>query len=81
MPIILVGLKEDLRTDQRTLDVLKAEGKVPVTEQQASQLKKELGAAHHIVCSSKTQKNVKEVFELAVGCALAPKKKRGCGSN
>lgn len=35
VPLILVGLKEDLRNDQKTLDSLTAEGKSPVTEQQA----------------------------------------------
>lgn len=77
VPMILLGMKDDLRNDPKTLDLLRAEGKMPISDQQAAALKKEIGAILHFNTSAKTNKNVKEVFEAAIRHVLAPKKKKG----
>ncbi|XP_052726593.1 rac-like GTP-binding protein RAC2 isoform X1 [Vigna angularis] len=78
VPIVLVGTKLDLREDRQYL--IDHPGATPITTvQQGEELKKAIGAAVYIECSSKTQQNVKAVFDAAIKVVLQPpkpKKKR-----
>lgn len=64
-PLILVGTKTDLRTDQTTIRMLSAQGQSPVTPEYGASIAKEIGALYK-ECSAKTGKGVKDVFEAAL---------------
>ncbi|KAL8736119.1 MAG: hypothetical protein Q9181_002534 [Wetmoreana brouardii] len=68
-PLILVGLKSDLRTKRVCIDLLKTQGLTPVTPEQGQRVAKQMGAMY-VECSSKEMKGVDEVFELAVNTAV-----------
>ncbi|BFZ62600.1 RHO4 protein [Saitoella coloradoensis] len=68
-PVVLVGLKSDLRHNRLCLDLLRAQGQTPVTFQQATAVAEQM-RAQYVECSSKENKNVKEVFDLAVNTAI-----------
>ncbi|KAJ6763942.1 RAC-LIKE GTP-BINDING PROTEIN 7 [Salix purpurea] len=77
VPVVLVGTKLDLRNDKQYL--MDHPGATPITSAQGEELKKMIGAAVYIECSSKTQQNVKAVFDAAIKVVLQPprpKKKR-----
>jgi Ras-related C3 botulinum toxin substrate 1 len=90
VPIVLVGTKMDLREDRHYLS--DHPGLSPVTTSQGEELRKHIGATYYIECSSKTQQNVKAVFDAAIKVVIKPavkqkeKKKKqkprsGCLSN
>ncbi|RRT83518.1 hypothetical protein B296_00001715, partial [Ensete ventricosum] len=64
VPIVLVGTNLDLREDKRYL--ADHPGATIITPAQGEELRKQLGAAAYIECSSKTQQNVKVVFDTAI---------------
>ncbi|KAE8812837.1 RAC-ROP-like G-protein [Hordeum vulgare] len=64
VPVVLVGTKLDLREDKHYL--LDHPGMIPVTTAQGEELRKQVGALYYIECSSKTQQNVKAVFDAAI---------------
>ncbi|MCJ1301103.1 Rho GTPase [Hypocenomyce scalaris] len=68
-PLILVGLKCDLRTKRTCIDLLKTQGLTPVTPEQGQAVAQRMGAIY-VECSSKESKGVDEVFELAVNTAI-----------
>lgn len=68
-PLILVGLKSDLRTKRVCIDLLKTQGLTPVTSEQGQRVAKQMGAMY-VECSSKEMKGVDDVFELAVNTAV-----------
>lgn len=68
-PLILVGLKSDLRTKRSCIELLKTQGLTPVTSEQGQAVARRMGAAY-IECSSKEMRGVDEVFELAVNTAV-----------
>ncbi|KAM7500744.1 hypothetical protein LguiA_025158 [Lonicera macranthoides] len=70
IPIVLVGTKLDLREDRQYLS--DHPGSTPITASQGEELKKMIGAVAYIECSSKTQQNVKAVFDTAIKVALRP---------
>nr|KYP68852.1 Rac-like GTP-binding protein 7 [Cajanus cajan] len=72
VPIVLVGTKLDLREDKQYL--IDHPGATLITTSQAKELKKTIGAAMYIECSSKTQQNVKAVFDAAIKVVLQPPK-------
>ncbi|KAL5054157.1 hypothetical protein RYX36_034839 [Vicia faba] len=75
VPIVLVGTKLDLREDKQFF--LDHSGATQITTAKASpQLKKMIGAVSYIECSSKTQQNVKVVFDAAIKIALRPPKQK-----
>ncbi|ORY87032.1 signal transducer [Protomyces lactucae-debilis] len=69
-PLLLVGLKSDLRQNRNAQELLRAQGLSPVTFQQASAVAERMGA-QYMECSSKENQGVAEVFELAVDMALS----------
>ncbi|PKA48876.1 Rac-like GTP-binding protein 3 [Apostasia shenzhenica] len=88
VPIVLVGTKMDLREDKRYL--ADHPGIVPVSTTQGEELRRQIGAAFYVECSSKTQQNVKAVFDAAIRVVILPptkqskqkekkkKRRRGC---
>ncbi|TVU11905.1 hypothetical protein EJB05_45515, partial [Eragrostis curvula] len=70
VPIVLAGTKLDLREDKHYL--LDHPGAVPVTTAQGEELRKHIGATCYIECSSKTQQNVKAVFDAAIKVVIKP---------
>ncbi|KAJ7969586.1 Rac-like GTP-binding protein [Quillaja saponaria] len=74
VPVVLVGTKLDLREDMGFLaDHL---GSNIVTSDQGEELRKQIGAAAYLECSSKTQQNVKAVFDTAIKVVLQPPRKK-----
>ncbi|CAN1156832.1 Rac-like GTP-binding protein 3 [Linum perenne] len=90
IPVVLVGTKLDLRNDKHYMS--DHPGLVPVSTEQVKplgeELRKIIGASYYIECSSKTQQNVKAVFDAAIKVVIKPatkakdakkkKPRRGC---
>ncbi|KAG7021470.1 Rac-like GTP-binding protein 3, partial [Cucurbita argyrosperma subsp. argyrosperma] len=74
VPVVLVGTKLDLREDKFYL--ADHPGLVPVTTSQGEELRKQIGAMYYIECSSKTQQNVKAVFDAAIKVVIKPPQKQ-----
>ncbi|XP_031480604.1 rac-like GTP-binding protein 7 isoform X1 [Nymphaea colorata] len=74
VPIVLVGTKLDLREDKQYLS--DHPGLVPVTTTQGEELQRQIGATYYIECSSKTQQNVKAVFDAAIKVVIQPPKQK-----
>ncbi|XP_068669721.1 rac-like GTP-binding protein RAC2 isoform X1 [Aristolochia californica] len=85
VPIVLVGTKLDLREDKQFF--MDHPGACTISTAQYSksrlilsfnhegeELKKQTGAVAYIECSSKTQQNVKAVFDAAINVILQPPK-------
>ena len=68
-PIILVGLKSDLRTKRACIDLLKTQGLTPVTSEQGRSVAARMGAIY-MECSSKEMLGVEEIFDLAINTAV-----------
>lgn len=69
-PIILVGLKSDLRNKRTCIELLKTQGLTPVTPEQGAAVAKRMGASY-IECSSKEMRGVDEVFAHAVNISVS----------
>ena len=74
VPIVLVGTKLDLRDDQQFF--IDHPGAVPITTAQGEELRKQIGASSYVECSSKTQQNIKAVFDAAIKVVLQPPKQK-----
>ncbi|XP_073123241.1 rac-like GTP-binding protein 5 isoform X1 [Henckelia pumila] len=74
VPIILVGTKLDLRDDKQFF--VSHPGALPISTSQGEELRKLIGAHIYIECSSKTQQNVKAVFDAAIKIVLQPPKQK-----
>lgn len=68
-PIILVGLKSDLRFKKTCIDLLKTQGLTPVTPEQGRAVAAKMGATY-MECSSKEMTGVAEIFDVAVRLAV-----------
>jgi GTPase SAR1 family protein len=64
-PIILVGLKSDLRNKRTCIELLKTQGLTPITPEQGRGVAQRMGATY-VECSSKEMRGVDEVFAKAV---------------
>ncbi|KAJ6857026.1 hypothetical protein NC651_038655 [Populus alba x Populus x berolinensis] len=74
VPIVLVGTKLDLREDRGYLvDHINSN---VITSAQGEELRKQIGAAAYIECSSKTQQNVKAVFDTAIKVVIQPPRRK-----
>ena len=69
-PVVLVGLKSELRKDDKMIEYLEAQGKEMVSQEEAERIAKQIKAFKYIECSAKENKGVKEVFEMAADFAL-----------
>jgi Ras-related C3 botulinum toxin substrate 1 len=61
-----VGTKIDLRTEEKTLEELKKQGKQPITPQQGAEKAKEINALKYLECSALTRDGLKNVFDEAL---------------
>lgn len=77
VPVILVGTQTDLRDDLDILVDLSRYNKRPITEQEGCRYAKECGASSYVECSALTQKNLKEVFDVAILEALDVHNRKG----
>ncbi|EPS67166.1 hypothetical protein M569_07611, partial [Genlisea aurea] len=71
VPVVLVGSKLDLR-EHRSYSA----GNNIVTTAQGEELRRQISAAAYIECSSKTQQNVKAVFDAAIKIVLQPARRK-----
>ncbi|KIN01284.1 hypothetical protein OIDMADRAFT_123931 [Oidiodendron maius Zn] len=69
-PLILVGLKSDLRTKRTCIDLLKTQGLTPVTQEQGMAVARKMGA-RYMECSSKETTGVDEIFNAAINTVVA----------
>lgn len=83
VPIILVGTKIDLREDEATLEELNKQDKKPITQAEAENMVKELGALKYLECSALTRVGLKTVFDEALTSVVCYSKgnKGGAGGN
>lgn len=70
VPIILVGLKKDLRDDREAIETMRKNALQFVTEREGEAMKDEIGARKYLECSSLTGVGVDDVFEAATRTAL-----------
>lgn len=80
VPIILVGLKKDLRGDPVAIEEMRKRSQRFVMEDEGQRIAKEIGARKYLECSSLTGEGVDDVFEAATRAALLTfEKKEGSG--
>ena len=82
-PIVLVGLKLDLRDDKATVERLAGVKQKPITYEQGMKMAEEIRAFKYVECSAKTQEGLKNVFDTAVAAAhggldTLKHKRKGC---
>ena len=82
-PIVLVGLKLDLRDDKETIEKLSEKKLAPITYEEGMKMAKEIRAFKYVECSSLTQKGLKDVFDTAIVAAhrdlnILKQKRKGC---
>ncbi|KAE8361338.1 Rho type ras-related small GTPase [Aspergillus caelatus] len=80
VPIILIGLKKDLRENHSTVQDMVKRSLNFVTPEQGAESCKQVGAIKYLECSSLTGEGVDDVFEVATRAAkiMFKKHKRGC---
>ncbi|KAD6795135.1 hypothetical protein E3N88_06031 [Mikania micrantha] len=74
VPVVLVGTKLDLRDEKGFLSDHMCSDTITYTE--GEELRKQIGAAAYVECSSKTQQNVKAVFDTAIKAVLLPQRRK-----
>lgn len=70
VPIILVGLKKDLREDPLAIEEMRKKSLKFVTTKEGSDIGTQIGARKYLECSSLTGEGVDDVFEAATRAAL-----------
>lgn len=70
VPIILVGLKKDLRDDPLAIEEMRKKSLRFVTAKEGSDIAAQIGARKYLECSSLTGEGVDDVFEAATRAAL-----------
>lgn len=70
MPIILVGLKKDLREDPMAQEEMRKKSLRFISEGEGTTAAREIGARKYLECSSLTGEGVDDVFEAATRAAL-----------
>ncbi|GBF60732.1 GTP-binding protein [Trichophyton mentagrophytes] len=70
VPIILVGLKKDLREDPLAIEEMRKKSQRFVSPRDGSEAAAEIGARKYLECSSLTGEGVDDVFEAATRAAL-----------
>lgn len=70
VPIILVGLKKDLREDPVAIEEMRKKSLRFVTTHDGEATAREIGARRYLECSSLSGEGVDDVFEAATRAAL-----------
>lgn len=70
VPIILVGLKKDLREDPLAMEEMRKKSLKFVTTKEGNETGTQIGARKYLECSSLTGEGVDDVFEAATRAAL-----------
>ncbi|KAK5800047.1 hypothetical protein VI817_002259 [Penicillium citrinum] len=80
VPIILVGLKKDLREDPLAIEEMRKKSLKFVTTKEGNDTGSQVGARKYLECSSLTGEGVDDVFEAATRAALLTfdKRKSSC---
>lgn len=81
MPMILVGTKYDLLSDEAYLAKMKEKNQSPVSDERAEEVAKEIKAIKYISCSARCQLRVKDVFDSAIRAALKNMGMMGSGTS
>ncbi|KAK9334085.1 P-loop containing nucleoside triphosphate hydrolase protein [Lipomyces starkeyi] len=71
-PMILVGLKTDLRGDGNVIKTLRSQGLAPVTTGMAQSMANKIGHVPYVECSSKTGEGLHTVFQTVVDAIRKP---------
>ena len=72
VPIVLVGTKIDLRTDDATLKKLQEKGQAPITREMGEELKEKINAAAYTECSASNQTGIQETFNAIIEVHMRP---------
>jgi len=70
VPVILVGLKKDLRDDPVVQEEMRKKALSFVTKREGEEVKDAIGARKYLECSSLTGEGVDDVFEAATRAAM-----------
>lgn len=70
VPIVFVGNKIDLRSDENTVNELASKSLKPVSFEQGKEAAEKIKAVKYIECSAKNGDAVKEVFKTAAAASL-----------
>lgn len=76
VPVILVGLKKDLRADPIAIEDMRKKSLPFVTANEGEAAAREIGARKYLECSSLSGEGVDDVFEAATRAALIMFEKR-----
>lgn len=68
-PVILIGLKSDLRHKRNCIELLRTQGLTPVSYEQGKQTAQKMGA-YYMECSSKEMDGVEDIFDRAIEIAV-----------
>lgn len=79
VPIILVGLKMDLRQDPIAIEEMRKKSQKFITSREGEQMAQLCGARKYLECSSLTGEGVDDVFEAATRAALLTNGKQSGG--
>jgi len=69
-PLILVGLKKDLRDDPQAIEEMRRKSQRFISQKDGMDMKEVIGARKYIECSSLTGDGVDDVFEAATRAAM-----------
>mmetsp|Transcript_470 Transcript_470/g.549 ORF Transcript_470/g.549 Transcript_470/m.549 type:complete len:411 (-) Transcript_470:386-1618(-) len=78
-PVLLVGTKLDLRTDQETLDKLRERNQKPIERKAGKKMARDIGAVGYFECSSKENLGLKDLFDEAVRIVINKKQNKKYG--
>lgn len=85
-PILVVGMKMDLRTDEATIEKLKLQNEAPISFEEGTEsiflvcsyegvkMAQQIGATKYVECSSLKNINMDVVLEAVVQCLSAKQK-------
>lgn len=76
VPIVLVGLKKDTRTEKAILLELEKRDIIPVSSEDGQQMAESIEAKSYVECSAKTGEAVQEVFEIAARASLTKRRRK-----
>ncbi|KAK7207632.1 putative GTP binding protein [Myxozyma melibiosi] len=79
IPIILVGLKKDLRQDPQAIESIRKRSQRFVTPQEAELVARQVGARKYLECSALTGEGVDNVFEAATRASLLVGERQSTG--